>query len=96
MRRTQSYAAHVLLNRQSGESATLSGSANIKGSITVHTESAFKPGDRVRNTKTGETGTVAPVSPKDGGTTPVIYDKEFDNWGTIWDTPNHRLELIPC
>jgi len=61
----------------------------------VHTEREFSPGTRVRNTKTGETGVVSSASPKDIGTTPVIYDKEFDNWGTIWDTPNHRLEVIP-
>jgi len=90
----RSFVNAVLLNRQTGESETPTTSVLTRGSIIVLTESAFKAGDRVRNTKTDETGTVAPVSPKDVGTTPVIYDKEFDNWGTIWDTPNHRLELI--
>ena len=57
-------------------------------------ERDFSPGERVRNTKTGETGVVASVDPKDYATTPVIYDKEFEEWGTIWDTPNHRLVRI--
>jgi len=92
--KTRSYAAHVLLNSQSGESSTLSGCVNITGSTSVHTERELSPGDRVRNTKTGETGVVASVSPKDIVTTPVIYDKEFEEWGTIWDTPTHRLEKI--
>jgi hypothetical protein len=96
MRRTQSYVGHVLLNRQIGESETLSGFANTRGSTIVHTETErpFKPGERVRNTKTGETGVVVDVAYKDIGTTPVIYDKEFEEWGSIWDTPNHRLELV--
>jgi len=91
---TRSFVNVVLLNRQTGESATLSGSANTKGSITVSTEREFRPGERVRNTKTGETGVVSTASPKDFVTTPVIYDKEFEEWGTIWDTPTIRLELI--
>jgi len=91
----QSFVNAVLLNRQSGESAIPTVYEPIKGNITVHTEREFAPGTRVRNTKTGETGSVSSASPKDIGTTPVIYDKEFDNWGTIWDTPNHRLELCP-
>jgi hypothetical protein len=95
MRRTQSYVGHVLLNRQHGENETLSGSANTREVITVSTESEFKPGDRVKNTKTGETGTVASAAPIYPNATPVIFDKEFEEWGTIWDVPTHRLELIP-
>lgn len=92
---TQSFVNVVLLNRRSGGDETHSGSASTRGNITVPIEREFAPGDRVKNTKTGETGTVSSASPKDIGTTPVIYDKEFDNWGTIWDTPNYRLELLP-
>lgn len=92
---TQSFVNVVLLNRRSGESETHSGSANIKGSITVPTEREFAPGDRVRNTKTGETGTVASAAPVLKYHTPVIFDKEFEAWGTIWDVPDYRLEKLP-
>lgn len=93
----RSFVNVVLLNRQTGESATPSGSANTKGSTTVPTERErdFRSGERVRNTKTGETGVVASVSPTTHDTTPVIYSIEFDEWGAVWDVPNHRLELIP-
>jgi hypothetical protein len=95
MRRTQSFVNAVLLNRQTGESEMFSGSANTKGSTTVPTEREFKAGDRVRNTKTGETGVVVDIGAASNETTPVIFDKEFDEWGAIWDVPNHRLELVP-
>lgn len=91
----QSFVNAVLLNRHSIESETPIKFASIKRSTIVHTERAFASGDRVRNTKTGETGAVAPVSPKDIVTTPVIYDKEFEEWGTIWDVPTYRLEKLP-
>lgn len=92
---TQSFVNVVLLNRRSGENETHSGSANTRGSTTVLIEREFAPGDRVRNIKTGETGVVAPVSPSTLDTAPVIFDKEFEEWGTIWDVPIYRLEKLP-
>jgi hypothetical protein len=93
IQRAQSFVNAVLLNRQTGESATPIMYAPIKGSTTVPTD--FSPGVRVRNTKTGETGVVVDVACIYPNATPVIYDKEFEEWGTVWDTPTHSLELIP-
>ena len=57
-------------------------------------ENKFKFGDKVRNLKTGETGVVAPTpNALRYGHTPVIYDDEV--WGTVYETPTHKLELIP-
>jgi hypothetical protein len=95
MQRAQSFVNAVLLNRQTGESEMFSGSANTRGSSIVPIESAFRPGERVRNTKTGETGVVVDIGAASNETTPVIFDKEFDEWGAIWDVPNYRLELVP-
>jgi len=94
MQRAQSFVNAVLLNRQTGENSMFNGFANTRGSTIVHIESAFRPGDRVRNAKTGETGVVVDVSAASNDTTPVIFDKEFDEWGAVWDVPNHRLELV--
>ena len=91
----RNFVRAALLNSQSGESETPTTYAPIKGNTMPFIEREFSPRDRVRNTKTGETGTVSTASPKDTVTTPVIYDKEFDEWGTIWDTPTHRLEKLP-
>ena len=91
---TQSFVNAVLLNRQTGESATPTTYAPIKGSTIVSTEREFSPGERVRNTKTGETGTVVDVSSIYPNSTPIIYDKEFEEWGTVWDTPTYSLEKI--
>jgi hypothetical protein len=92
---TRSFVNAVLLNRQTGESATPIMYAPINGSTIVSIEREFKAGDRVRNTKTGETGVVASVSSHADDETPVIFDKEFEEWGTIWAVPTHRLVLIP-